>query len=35
MYLVVSAWNAFAMERNLFKIMSVPRSDEFPRIKGA
>lgn len=35
MYLVVSAWNAFAQGRPLHKIMSAPRSDDFPRIRGA
>lgn len=35
LFLVVSAWNAFASGRQLFKISAVPRSDEFPKIKGA
>ncbi len=35
MYLVVSAWNAFAQGRSLQKLMSMPRSDDFPAIRGA
>lgn len=35
MYLVVSAWNGFVQGRNLHKLMSIPRSDDFPQIKGA
>ena len=35
MYLVVSAWNGFVQGRSLHKLMSIPRSDDFPPIKGA
>lgn len=35
LYLSVSAWNAFAQGRQLFKITATPRSDDFPKIRGA